>query len=240
MYWRRRVFSTLKELALDGSPFAFLFIRLTPCFLRPPLLLLAPTPLPPLVPTRSPPMVLAVEPQARKLSLDSLKDEQHLTSRSTCLSSTFGNCCSSAGWCGSVDAYCGTGCQTGFGNCGSNDATPATTSQAAPEPTKEAGGQVSTDGTCAGTSGFTCSGSAFGNCCSQYNWCGSTSDHCGASCNAAFGTCGESQPVSTPTPAQEETPTQASETPAGNGPQSGGSKCPTGIWGQWMHRFGWC
>jgi len=39
----------------------------------------------------------------------------------TCLGSTFGSCCSSFGWCGSTTAHCGTGCQPGFGNCGSNN-----------------------------------------------------------------------------------------------------------------------
>ena len=49
----------------------------------------------------------------------------------TCLGSTFGNCCSSAGWCGSTTAYCGAGCQSGFGNCGSNDGAASSTSSKA-------------------------------------------------------------------------------------------------------------
>lgn len=36
----------------------------------------------------------------------------------TCQGSVFGNCCSPAGWCGSTAAYCGDGCQSGFGSCG--------------------------------------------------------------------------------------------------------------------------
>lgn len=100
----------------------------------------------------------------------------------TCQGSTFGNCCSSAGWCGSTSAYCGTGCQPGFGTCGTSGTT---TTAPAPTGTKK----VSTDGTCAGTGGFTCQGSTFGNCCSQYGWCGKTVDHCGTGCNKSFGTC---------------------------------------------------
>lgn len=50
------------------------------------------------------------------------------TNKYTCLGSTFGNCCSSAGWCGSTSAYCGTGCQSSFGNCGSNGASTTATS----------------------------------------------------------------------------------------------------------------
>ena len=39
------------------------------------------------------------------------------TNAYNCVGSTFGNCCSQYGWCGSSDAYCGTGCQTKFGKC---------------------------------------------------------------------------------------------------------------------------
>jgi hypothetical protein len=44
------------------------------------------------------------------------------------------------------------------------------------------------DGSCDTTT--TCQGSIFGNCCSQYGWCGSTVDYCGAGCQSNFGTCG--------------------------------------------------
>lgn len=30
-----------------------------------------------------------------------------------------GQCCSTNGWCGNSTAYCGAGCQTGFGDCSS-------------------------------------------------------------------------------------------------------------------------
>ncbi|KAF2664189.1 hypothetical protein BT63DRAFT_465016 [Microthyrium microscopicum] len=49
---------------------------------------------------------------------------------------------------------------------------------------------VSTNGKC-GT-GITCIGSYYGNCCSQWNWCGSTDDFCGAGCLSAFGSCSSS------------------------------------------------
>lgn len=60
------------------------------------------------------------------------------TNKYTCLGSQFGNCCSSAGWCGSTTAYCGTGCQSGFGNCGSNNGPSSTvaSSTKAPSSTK--------------------------------------------------------------------------------------------------------
>ncbi|KAH6971552.1 hypothetical protein BKA56DRAFT_677651 [Ilyonectria sp. MPI-CAGE-AT-0026] len=39
----------------------------------------------------------------------------------TCIEEPDATCCSSAGWCGSESAYCGTGCQSGYGTCGSSD-----------------------------------------------------------------------------------------------------------------------
>lgn len=88
----------------------------------------------------------------------------------TCKGSTFGDCCSSSGFCGGDSEHCGTGCQTGFGTCSST------------------GGDISTDGSC-GKNGKTCKGSTFGTCCSANGFCGGTSDHCGAGCQATFGSC---------------------------------------------------
>ncbi|KAI8918884.1 hypothetical protein BC831DRAFT_528047, partial [Entophlyctis helioformis] len=45
---------------------------------------------------------------------------------------------------------------------------------------------TTTDGTC-GKNGITCN---TGDCCSQYGWCGTSTAHCGAGCQAAFGRCG--------------------------------------------------
>ncbi|KAF2826341.1 hypothetical protein CC86DRAFT_455863 [Ophiobolus disseminans] len=57
--------------------------------------------------------------------------------------------------------------------------------------------KISRNGQCGGTSGATCLGSGFGNCCSQYGWCGETTAYCGKGCNSLFGTCsGSSQPSS--------------------------------------------
>ncbi|KAL3422773.1 polysaccharide deacetylase [Phlyctema vagabunda] len=47
---------------------------------------------------------------------------------------------------------------------------------------------VSTDGACGVR--ITCQGSIYGNCCSQWGWCGSTNDHCLSGCQTGFGTCG--------------------------------------------------
>ncbi|KAK8216368.1 chitin binding protein [Phyllosticta capitalensis] len=94
------------------------------------------------------------------------------TSGLTCLGSAFGNCCSVNGWCGSTSDYCADGCQVQFGTCSNST------------------GSVSPDGSCGGSSGYTCLGSSKGNCCSQYGYCGATTDYCGTGCNSAFGSCG--------------------------------------------------
>ncbi|KAI3400377.1 hypothetical protein diail_3394 [Diaporthe ilicicola] len=51
------------------------------------------------------------------------------------------------------------------------------------------GNKVSTDGNCGGTTAQTCLGSTFGDCCSQYGYCGSTSVYCGTGCQSGFGKC---------------------------------------------------
>ncbi|OCK74053.1 carbohydrate-binding module family 18 protein, partial [Lepidopterella palustris CBS 459.81] len=51
-------------------------------------------------------------------------------------------------------------------------------------------GGVSPNGLCGPTNnGWNCQGSGFGNCCSQYGYCGSTSDFCGTGCLSSYGTC---------------------------------------------------
>ena len=44
---------------------------------------------------------------------------------------------------------------------------------------------VSEDGSCGEDT--TCEGSEFGDCCSQYGWCGSSVDYCGEGCQPDFG-----------------------------------------------------
>ncbi|KAK8017687.1 carbohydrate-binding module family 18 protein [Apiospora rasikravindrae] len=91
----------------------------------------------------------------------------------TCAGSTFGDCCSSGGWCGSGADYCTAGCQAAFGAC------------------DEGAGDISTDGRCGPRDGGnkTCTGSAFGRCCSGGGYCGNSDAHCSDGCQSAFGTC---------------------------------------------------
>ncbi|KAL0943095.1 uncharacterized protein CTRU02_200981 [Colletotrichum truncatum] len=78
----------------------------------------------------------------------------------------WGACCSKDGLCGYSSAFCGDGCQEGFGECDSTSPPP-------PGP-----GDPSPDGTCGGTNGFNCTGTAYGNCCSSGGFCGSSPAHC--------------------------------------------------------------
>ncbi|KAJ4316401.1 hypothetical protein N0V94_005473 [Neodidymelliopsis sp. IMI 364377] len=114
-----------------------------------------------------------------------------------CSGSSFGNCCSQYGWCGASTDHCGTGCNSLFGNCGTNanpSSAPAssTTLSSAPQPTGAL--KTSTDGSCGASSGFTCTGftldGAKAECCSQYGFCGATADYCGTGCNPLAGNCG--------------------------------------------------
>ncbi|KAI0017339.1 hypothetical protein F4780DRAFT_612143 [Xylariomycetidae sp. FL0641] len=101
---------------------------------------------------------------------------------------TWGACCSGDGVCGRSNDYCGDGCQPEYGNC--NAAAPP----AAPAPGP---GDPSPDGTCGGDAQYNCTGAAFGDCCSAGGWCGGTAAHCGAGCQARFGTCGAASNVTT-------------------------------------------
>ena len=84
-------------------------------------------------------LVLAVAARGFVLHDDVSKHKRTLTPDNTCggsngytcdpSNSYGGPCCSAAGYCGKSDAYCGTGCQSIFGTCGSpTSAQPPTSS----------------------------------------------------------------------------------------------------------------
>lgn len=52
----------------------------------------------------------------------------------TCKESTFGNCCSGEGYCGSSPAYCAQGCQLGFGDCTVTEPSTRSTSSSTASP----------------------------------------------------------------------------------------------------------
>ncbi|CAG8528322.1 1732_t:CDS:2 [Ambispora gerdemannii] len=83
------------------------------------------------------------------------------------------SCCSQYGYCGTTSDYCGTGCQSSYGQCDS----PSGGGSSLP---------VSSNGQCGSAQGTQCPS---GQCCSQYNYCGTTSDYCGTGCQSGFGTC---------------------------------------------------
>ncbi|KAL2821417.1 hypothetical protein BDW59DRAFT_150071 [Aspergillus cavernicola] len=77
-----------------------------------------------------------------------------------CEGSSFGDCCSTSGYCGSGLDYCSPGnCVSGA--CGANDG-------------------ATTNGTCGPDWGYTtCTNPNFGSCCSIYGYCGGGEDFCG-------------------------------------------------------------
>ncbi|KAI6330805.1 hypothetical protein MCOR29_001748 [Pyricularia oryzae] len=109
--------------------------------------------------------------------------------------------------------------------------TPTNPSPGNPPPS--GGLKPTPDGTCGGSTGFTCQGSSSGNCCSQYGWCGSSSDHCNAGCQSAFGTCGSGQ---APPPSGGGLTVSPDGTCAGNT----GFTCQGSSSGNCCSQWGWC
>lgn len=117
----------------------------------------------------------------------------------TCLSSTFGDCCSANGFCGKTDLYCGAGCQEASGNCYANALL------------------ISSDGRCGlqDPGKHICPQSTFGPCCSGTGWCGSNSTYCATGCQSDYGEC--------------ETATSASSNPSGSIAATSGSKTTDSV-----------
>jgi hypothetical protein len=84
-----------------------------------------------------------------------------------CIGHPWGNCCSQLGFCGNTPAHCAGGCQLAFGAC------------------VDGFENISQDGKC-GANGKTCKGSAYGDCCSQHNFCGRGETFCGPGCQSDF------------------------------------------------------
>ncbi|KAF2033572.1 glycoside hydrolase/deacetylase [Setomelanomma holmii] len=108
---------------------------------------------------------------------------------------------------------------------------------------------VSTDATCGGTTGYTCLGSTFGNCCSTNGWCGSTTDYCGTGCQSGFGNCGSNSPVSsTPKAASSTKASSAAASPSAGAKVStdgtcagtNGFTCTGSSYGNCCSQYGWC
>ncbi|OTB03078.1 carbohydrate esterase family 4 protein [Hypoxylon sp. CI-4A] len=102
------------------------------------------------------------------------------TAGSTCPDSL---CCSQYGYCGNTTDYCSTGCQSQFGICSGSGGDGDGSGD-------DGDGETSPDLTCgttgAGENGYIC---PTGMCCSQYGYCGNSTDYCETGCQAAFGIC---------------------------------------------------
>ncbi|KAI2789285.1 hypothetical protein POX_e07315 [Penicillium oxalicum] len=92
----------------------------------------------------------------------------------TCAGSSFGNCCSQFGWCGSDTAHCGSGCQSNYGNCGVSTTlswkslgcySDSTSARALSTAVQNPGGTVETCQSLCESGGFTFAGMEFGTQC---------------------------------------------------------------------------
>ncbi|KAF7548853.1 hypothetical protein G7Z17_g6784 [Cylindrodendrum hubeiense] len=70
--------------------------------------------------------------------------------------------------------------------------TSSTSTGTSSSATASSGVTISPNQECGGSTGYTCKGSAFGNCCSYYGYCGSTDTYCGTGCDVDFGECNSS------------------------------------------------
>ncbi|KAK7529761.1 uncharacterized protein J3D65DRAFT_688325 [Phyllosticta citribraziliensis] len=126
----------------------------------------------------------------------------------TCFGNVVGSCCSQWGYCGIGDPWCGTGCQSEFGDCDNNpspspslssiasnpassSASVGASSSLAPQPSSSTSATPSgipfPDGACGPTYGYqTCANST---CCSEWGFCGIGDGYCGAGCQTAYGQC---------------------------------------------------
>jgi hypothetical protein len=86
-------------------------------------------------------------------------------------------------------------------------ADSAPSSPAAPPAAPPAELKASVNGECGGPQ--SCAGSAFGNCCSVYGYCGSSALHCGDGCQPGFGLCGPEQVGAEPVVAAQGTGSKA-------------------------------
>lgn len=106
-----------------------------------------------------------------------------------------GPCCSEYGYCGTTVEHCGAGCQPEFGSCDP---------MSDPMPESDLCGMAAGGASCPD-----------GTCCSEYGFCGDTSEHCGVGCQPEYGTCSPADP-------QPPTPTMC-------GAGAGGTSCAAGA-----------
>ena len=101
----------------------------------------------------------------------------------------WGSCCSTAGKCGTGEAFCGVNkCQSGNCTMIIPNWSETTTSKPVAVPTPTVG-SISTDSSCGGTNIYQCKGFSFGDRCSSFGFCGNSTGHCDIGCQANFGTC---------------------------------------------------
>ncbi|KAF2034184.1 hypothetical protein EK21DRAFT_85629 [Setomelanomma holmii] len=104
--------------------------------------------------------------------------------------------------------------------------------------------RISPDGSCGGNTGYTCKGSTFSACCSQYGWCGSTKSYCGTGCQLSFGTCSASSSSSSVRPSSSSARPSASPVSSlkvsTDGTCGGKVTCKGSKYGNCCSRYGWC
>ncbi|ORX77032.1 hypothetical protein BCR32DRAFT_295874 [Anaeromyces robustus] len=176
-----------------------------------------------------------------------------------------GLCCSKYGWCGDTIEYCGTGCQSEFGNC---DGQEKTTTPNATTPNTTTTTTTTTKKTTTTTTTTTTTNNSLptskdqcgpgiavcaeGLCCSKYGWCGDTIEYCGTGCQSEFGNCDGQEKTTTlntttpntTTTTKKTTTTTITTTTTNNSLSTSEDQCGPGIAvcaeGLCCSKYGWC
>jgi len=150
-----------------------------------------------------------------------------------------GYCCSQYGYCGQTSEYCDAGCQVGYGKCNklvSNTTTRTTTTTTTTTTTiKSSPTNISRNGRCGSINNMICPNNE---CCSQYGYCGNTSEYCDTGCQPEFGVCNNVSKPTTTTTTKKPTnsPTNIS-TDGKCGPKNGNKICPNN---ECCSQYGYC
>jgi hypothetical protein len=89
---------------------------------------------------------------------------------------------------------------------------------------------ISKTGQCGASAQLTCKGSTFGSCCSQHNYCGTSSAYCSTGCQSGYGTCSTASPPATPAKVSTD----------GTCGGAKGFKCISSSFGNCCSQFGYC
>ncbi|PSK53990.1 Chitin deacetylase [Elsinoe australis] len=85
---------------------------------------------------------------------------------------------------------------SGASSGSSNQPGPSSTTASATSNSTPIPSNVTPDGSCGPENGYSCIGTYSGSCCSEYGFCGASSEYCGIGCQSSYGLCDRGPPGS--------------------------------------------